>query len=93
MEPERFRRAPASRNKNYSRPNIGAGVRNVLSASEKQEYAEVARWCETMMARELPRDVYEMAFSKSQGPGGQNVNKLSTKAELRLNTNSRWLPA
>ena len=33
----------------------------------------------------VPADALRMQFSRSSGPGGQNVNKLATKAEL-------WLP-
>lgn len=32
----------------------------------------------------VPEAVLRFAFSRSSGPGGQNVNKLSTKAELRV---------
>lgn len=32
----------------------------------------------------VPGGVLRWAFSRSAGPGGQNVNKLSTKAELRV---------
>ena len=32
----------------------------------------------------IPEDDLELKFVRSSGPGGQNVNKLSTKAELRL---------
>ena len=32
----------------------------------------------------VPEGVVRFAFSRSSGPGGQNVNKLSTKAELRV---------
>lgn len=35
-------------------------------------------------APEIPRDKIEFRFSRSSGPGGQNVNKVSTKAELRF---------
>ncbi len=31
----------------------------------------------------IPHDELEFSFSRSAGPGGQNVNKLNTKAELR----------
>lgn len=31
------------------------------------------------------------SFSRSSGPGGQNVNKVSTKAELRFNVTSSTL--
>jgi ribosome-associated protein len=32
----------------------------------------------------VPGDAVSVAFSRSSGPGGQNVNKLSTRAELRV---------
>ena len=37
----------------------------------------------------------EESFSHASGPGGQNVNKLSTKVELRLDLKARqsWMPA
>ena len=33
----------------------------------------------------IPDDELEMTFSRSSGPGGQNVNKVSSKATLRWN--------
>jgi ribosome-associated protein len=33
----------------------------------------------------IPASELELAFSRSGGPGGQNVNKVSSKAELRWN--------
>ncbi|MCC6738148.1 MAG: aminoacyl-tRNA hydrolase [Planctomycetia bacterium] len=32
----------------------------------------------------VPAAVFRVAFSRGGGPGGQNVNKLNTKAELRV---------
>lgn len=32
----------------------------------------------------IPRAVVDISFSRSSGPGGQNVNKLSTRCQLRL---------
>jgi ribosome-associated protein len=32
----------------------------------------------------VPESAVEFTFSRSSGPGGQNVNKLSTKATLRV---------
>jgi ribosome-associated protein len=32
---------------------------------------------------EIPEDEYEISFVRSAGPGGQNVNKLATAAQLR----------
>lgn len=43
----------------------------------------------------IPEDKLEFSFVRSSGSGGQNVNKLSTKAELRLDlsSNQAWMPA
>ena len=36
----------------------------------------------------------DFAYARSSGPGGQNVNKLNTKAEIRFNVPSAdWLSA
>ena len=42
----------------------------------------------------VPREKLEIGFSRSSGPGGQNVNKVSTRAEVRFHLESAdWLPA
>jgi peptidyl-tRNA hydrolase ICT1 len=41
----------------------------------------------------IPLDKIELRYSRSSGPGGQNVNKLNTKVEIRFNvTQADWLP-
>jgi peptidyl-tRNA hydrolase ICT1 len=41
----------------------------------------------------LPVESLEFSFSRASGPGGQNVNKVNTKAELRLHVMSAsWIP-
>ena len=42
----------------------------------------------------IPLDKVSFAYARSAGPGGQNVNKLNTKAEIRFNVSEAdWLPA
>lgn len=42
---------------------------------------------------EIPEGELDISFVRSSGAGGQNVNKLSTKAELRLDImNAHWIP-
>ena len=41
----------------------------------------------------IPLDKLEFSFARSSGPGGKNVNKLNTKAEVRFNIyQADWLP-
>ena len=38
---------------------------------------------------QIPLDEFEWSFVRSSGPGGQNVNKVSSKAQLRWNPSER----
>jgi protein subunit release factor B len=43
---------------------------------------------------EIPLDKIEVKACRSSGPGGQNVNKLNTKVEIRFNiTQADWIPS
>lgn len=40
----------------------------------------------------IPIDKLNITYSRSSGPGGQNVNTVSTKVDLRFNVeNAEWL--
>ncbi|KAJ5539632.1 hypothetical protein N7513_007964 [Penicillium frequentans] len=46
---------------------------------------ELARlWLKTLDSKTVPRQIGELSFSRSSGPGGQNVNKVNTKATLKV---------
>ncbi|XP_073684785.1 large ribosomal subunit protein mL62 [Garra rufa] len=41
----------------------------------------------------IPVDKLKITYSRSSGPGGQNVNKVSTKAEVRFHVQTaEWIP-
>lgn len=41
----------------------------------------------------IPQDDVDITFNRSSGAGGQNVNKLNTKADLKIHVmNASWLP-
>ncbi|KAH9943687.1 RF-1 domain-containing protein [Amylocystis lapponica] len=54
--------------------------------------AQARAWLGKFKTQEIPKSTVELAFSRSSGPGGQNVNKVNTKATLRCRVDSDWIP-
>lgn len=61
----------------------------------------INRWWSSKSASEadrvrvppIPRDKLQFQFTASSGPGGQNVNHVNTKAELRFKpSEAYWIP-
>ncbi|KAI9218950.1 hypothetical protein BC828DRAFT_387284 [Blastocladiella britannica] len=63
---------------------------------ESKELPPDRTWIDGFERHHIPPDSYWVTYSRSSGPGGQNVNKLSTKAQLRFTTvpgaHASWLP-
>ncbi|KAI4229650.1 MAG: hypothetical protein L6R36_000697 [Xanthoria steineri] len=60
-------------------------LRNSLVAGDTEADQVAAReWLKGFGPSNLPKNSCEVSFSRSSGPGGQNVNKVNSKAMLRL---------
>ncbi|PGH02931.1 peptidyl-tRNA hydrolase ICT1 [Blastomyces parvus] len=41
-------------------------------------------WLSQLTPRTIPRNIGEVSYSRSSGPGGQNVNKVNSKVTLKI---------
>ncbi|KAF3931710.1 hypothetical protein ABW19_dt0205126 [Dactylella cylindrospora] len=42
---------------------------------DEKELSQARAWLKTFTQHKIPRNLFELSFSRSAGPGGQNVNK------------------
>ncbi|RAH78172.1 hypothetical protein BO86DRAFT_321427 [Aspergillus japonicus CBS 114.51] len=64
-----------------------AGIRDEEKVSE-DDLSAARQWLASFSSQTIPRDICEVSFSRSGGPGGQNVNKVNSKATLRVSLDS-----
>ncbi|EFQ86337.1 hypothetical protein P3342_008139 [Pyrenophora teres f. teres] len=69
---------PAVRHTHSSSSSTGGGASD-------HELQAARKWLAELHAETIPlQSIGELSFSRSSGPGGQNVNKLNSKATLKL---------
>ena len=67
-----------------------AATRNVIDASEEE--LQVARkWLANLHTETIPKSVGELSYSRSSGPGGQNVNKYALYAPFECLTILKYI--
>lgn len=64
-------------------------VRHQGGITEK-EVETAKKWLESVTFEKIPRQVFDITFSRSSGPGGQKVNKTSSKATVAMEP-YKWL--
>ncbi|KAI9861494.1 MAG: hypothetical protein M1824_002386 [Vezdaea acicularis] len=54
------------------------------AAAREEDVAAARSWVAQFEPNSIPRSICSVSFSRSSGPGGQNVNKVNSKATLRV---------
>jgi hypothetical protein len=63
--------------------NLALSCRTFVSRADQD--VQIARdWLKSLNSKTVPRHICEVSFSRSSGPGGQNVNKSVTPLEDQL---------
>ncbi|PSR74260.1 hypothetical protein PHLCEN_2v10004 [Hermanssonia centrifuga] len=63
-----------------------------ITLETPSDTAQARTWVDEFRHQNISKQLVEFTFSRSSGPGGQNVNKVNTKATLRCPLTSEWIP-
>lgn len=63
-----------------------------FTQEEVAGHREIEKWFTLFDKSHIPRDTIDLSFARSSGPGGQNVNKVSSKAQIKFNIDhAKWI--
>jgi len=72
-------------------PTFRAFSSTARPLASEAEIKNARQWLKTFDKSVIPQTVGDVSYSRSSGPGGQNVNKVNSKAQLRVHLD-RLLP-
>jgi len=83
---------------NFDRSNPTRMKLSAAQLADEDAVRALHNWHRYFTPDVFPRELCNVSFSRSTGPGGQNVNKLNTKATIRMNVYEieqklNWPPA
>lgn len=68
---------------------IGTSTQTTTNYSP-EEVEKAKKWLEKLSTNTIPKHLFNISYSRSSGPGGQKVNKTSSKATISLEP-GQWL--
>lgn len=76
----------------YATKRISLLPPDLISLESSTDMDSARNWAETFKSLQIPREAVDISFSRSSGPGGQNVNKVNTKSTVKCPLSVPWIP-